>query len=176
MHLFIPLLTVVASFATSTAAQDGPVPPQMSLLYSMTALLGDRFSLGPIPTGDERIVIPIVGGSFHGPKMNGESTVLSFGADWRLTDAQGVIRPDARYNIRTNDGTNIYVRTEGYPLPDGRTMLSGKFETGSNGTYAWLNDVVGVGVLRRNGTTAVIIEMWHVGALNVDLSSARANY
>jgi len=38
-------------------------------------------------------------------------------------------------------------------------MLRGKFETGSNGTFAWLNDVVGVGVLKRNGTSAVGIEM-----------------
>jgi hypothetical protein len=43
----------------------------MTLLYSMDALLGERFSLGPIPTGDERIVIPIVGGTFKGPRMNG---------------------------------------------------------------------------------------------------------
>ena len=89
-------------------------------------------------------------------------TVLNLGADWRLTDANGVLRPDARYNIRTKDGTNIFVQTEGFPLPDGRTMLRGKFETASNGTYKWLNDVVGVGVLRREGTAAVRIEMWHV--------------
>jgi len=44
-------------------------------------------------------------------------------------------------------------------------MLRGKFETATNGTYKWLNDVVGVGVLRRNGTSAVIIEMWHVSVL-----------
>lgn len=72
MYLFAPLLAVVASFATPIAAQNAPVPPQLSLLYSMDAHLGDRFSLGPIPTGEERIVIPIVGGSFEGPKMNGE--------------------------------------------------------------------------------------------------------
>jgi hypothetical protein len=89
-------------------------------------------------------------------------TVLNLGADWRLTDAQGVIRPDARYAIRTYDGTSVVVVTEGFPLPDGRTMLRGKFETGRNGTYAWLNDVVGVGVLKRNGTSAVRIDMWHV--------------
>jgi hypothetical protein len=88
-------------------------------------------------------------------------TVLSTGSDWRLTDANGAIRPDARYNLLTNDGTYIYIQTEGFPLSDGRTMLRGKFETGSNGTYAWLNDVVGVGVLKRNGTSAVAIEMWH---------------
>jgi hypothetical protein len=96
------------------------------------------------------------------PAHNYPGTVLNLGADWRLTDAQGVIRPDARYAIRTNDGTNVVVVTEGFPLPDGRTMLRGKFETGSNGTYAWLNDVVGVGVLKRNGTSAVRIDMWHV--------------
>jgi hypothetical protein len=89
-------------------------------------------------------------------------TVLNVGADWRLTDAQGVIRPDARYAIRTDDGANIVVVTEGFPLPGGRTMLRGKFETSRNGTYSWLNDVVGVGVLKRNGTSAVRIDMWHV--------------
>ena len=41
-------------------------------------------------------------------------------------------------------------------------MLRGKFEAGTNGTFAWLNDVVGVGVLKRDGTSAVRIEMWHV--------------
>ncbi|KAH8691760.1 hypothetical protein GQ44DRAFT_780221 [Phaeosphaeriaceae sp. PMI808] len=140
-------------------AQEAPVAPKLTLLYSMDALLGERFSLGPIPTGQERIVIPIIGGTFSGPLLNG--TVLNLGADWRLTDMNGVIRPDARYNIRTNDGVNIFVQTEGFPSTDGRTMLRGKFETASNGTYKWLNDVVGVGVLKRNGTAAVHIEMWH---------------
>ena len=73
-------------------------------------------------------------------------TVLNLGADWRLTDANGVLRPDARYNIRTSDGVNIFVQTKGFPLPDGRTMLRAEYETASNGTYAWMNDVVGVGV------------------------------
>ncbi|KAF2127654.1 hypothetical protein P153DRAFT_295088 [Dothidotthia symphoricarpi CBS 119687] len=142
-------------------AQTPPATPQLTLLYSMTALLGTRFSLGPIPTGDERIVIPIVGGTFTGPRMSGK--VLDLGADWRLTDANGRIRPDARYNIQTNDGTFITVQTEGRPpQSDGRTMLAGKFETGMNGTYAWLNDVVGVGVLTRNGTESVRIDMWQV--------------
>jgi len=173
-------LAALAVFAPYIMADDAPVAPKLTLLYSMEALLGERFSLGPIPTGQERIVIPIVGGSFEGPRLNGaldllpfglprryvyspcSGTVLSLGADWRLTDANGVLRPDARYNIRTKDGANIFVQTEGFPLPDGRTMLRGKFETASNGTYKWLNDVVGVGVLRRNGTSAVRIEMWHV--------------
>jgi hypothetical protein len=72
MHFLTPF-TALASFAAFTMAQEAPVAPKMTLLYSMNALLGERFSLGPIPTGDERIVIPIVGGTFEGPRLNGTS-------------------------------------------------------------------------------------------------------
>ncbi|KAJ4319000.1 hypothetical protein N0V94_004137 [Neodidymelliopsis sp. IMI 364377] len=130
----------------------------MSLLYHMEVQLGERFSMGSVPNGQERIVIPIVGGTFKGPRLSGK--VLNLGADWRLTDKDGKIRPDARYNIQTDDGTWIYVQTEGPTQADGRTLLRGKFETATNGTYNWLNDVVAVGVLTRNGTEGVIIDMW----------------
>jgi hypothetical protein len=153
----------------------------MTLLYSMTCDLGERFSLGPVPTGQERIVIPIVGGSFKGPRMSGSQTthqllsrncktdkltwrigkILNLGADWLLVDARGNARPDTRYNIQTDDGTYIYVQTEGPTLKDGRILLRGKFETSTNGTYAWLNDVVGVGVLTAK-TDQVLIDMWEV--------------
>lgn len=59
------------TMAQSTNTTAPPLPPSFTLLYSMEAKLGDRFSLGPIPTGQERIVIPIVGGTFKGPRMNG---------------------------------------------------------------------------------------------------------
>lgn len=75
MHLLKSLATF-AAFATCTmAAEEAPVAPKMTLLYSMEALLGERFSLGPIPTGNERIVIPIVGGTFKGPRLNGMFTL-----------------------------------------------------------------------------------------------------
>jgi hypothetical protein len=44
----------------------------MTLIYSMEAKLGNRFSLGGVPGGQERIVIPIVGGTFKGPKISGK--------------------------------------------------------------------------------------------------------
>ncbi|KAK1910621.1 hypothetical protein P3342_008500 [Pyrenophora teres f. teres] len=158
MRIFNPLAALTA-ISTFTMAQHAPAPPTMTLIYSMEAKLGERFSLGSVPSGEERIVIPIVGGTFKGPRLSGK--VLNLGADWRLTDAQGAIRPDARYNIQTDDGSFIYVMTEGLPPgPDGRTMLRGKFETSTNGTAAWLNDVAAVGVLTRNGTESVLIDMW----------------
>jgi hypothetical protein len=86
--------------------------------------------------------------------------VLNIGADWLLVDARGNARPDTRYNIQTDDGTYIYVQTQGPTLGDGRIMLQGKFETSANGTYAWLNDVVAVGVLTVNGLSEVLIDMW----------------
>lgn len=76
----------------------------------------------------------------------------------------GKIRPDARYNIQTHDGTFISVTTDGPTQSDGRTLLRGRFETSTNGTYAWLNDVVAVGVLNRKGTESVLIDMWEAGA------------
>jgi hypothetical protein len=88
--------------------------------------------------------------------------VLNLGADWLLVDARGNARPDTRYNIQTDDGTYIYVQTEGPTLKDGRILLRGKFETSTNGTYAWMNDVVAVGVLNVNGTNQVLIDMWEV--------------
>jgi hypothetical protein len=86
--------------------------------------------------------------------------VLNIGADWLLVDARGNARPDTRYNIQTDDGTYIYVQTQGPTLGDGRILLQGKFETSANGTYAWLNDVVAVGVLTVNGSSEVLIDMW----------------
>jgi hypothetical protein len=90
-----------------------------------------------------------------------EGKILNLGADWRLTDVNGKYRPDARYIIQADDGTHIYVQTEGPTLEDGRSLLRGKFETGTTGTYAWLNDVVAVGVLNRSGDK-VFIDMWQV--------------
>ena len=85
---------------------------------------------------------------------------MNVGADWLLVDAHGTSRPDTRYNLQTDDGAIIYVQTNGPTVQDGKIMLSGKFETDSNGTYSWMNDVVGVGVLNVNGTNQVLIDMW----------------
>jgi hypothetical protein len=88
--------------------------------------------------------------------------ILNIGADWLLVDTRGIARPDTRYNLQTDDGAYIYVQTEGPTLKDGRILLRGKFEADTNGTYAWMNDIVAVGVLTVNGTAQVLINMWQV--------------
>jgi hypothetical protein len=86
--------------------------------------------------------------------------ILNIGADWLLVDRRGNARPDTRYNLQTDDGEYIYVQTEGPTLADGTILLRGKFETDTNGTYAWMNDVVAVGVLKTDGPDRVLINMW----------------
>ena len=59
-----------------------------------------------------RFVIPIVGGTFEGPKMKG--TILPGGADYQLQDnAHGRTEVEAIYSIKTDDGVNIHVRNRG---------------------------------------------------------------
>jgi hypothetical protein len=48
----------------------------MTLIYSMEADLGERISLGHVPTGQQRMVIPIVGGTFKGPRISGTTYLL----------------------------------------------------------------------------------------------------
>ncbi|KAH7066724.1 hypothetical protein BKA63DRAFT_425393 [Paraphoma chrysanthemicola] len=159
MHLLqaLPPLVVLTS---AVMAEVTPVTPNLTLLYSMEAELGERLELGAVPTGQSRTVIPIVGGFFKGPRISGK--VLNLGADWLLTDAHGTARPDTRYNIQTDDGTYIYVQTEGPAINEGQVILRAKFETGVNETYAWLNDVVAVGVLTVAGENKVLIDMWDI--------------
>jgi hypothetical protein len=174
MHFLRPL-SILATIVTAVKAQDALVPPTMTLLYSMKAELGERISMGPVPNGQQRIVIPIVGGTFQGPRISGQGhaifttlqasnrrtgKVLNIGADWLLVDTRGNARPNTRYNIQADDGTYIYVQTEGPTLNDGRILLHGTFDTATTGTDAWMQDVVAVGVLNVNGTNEVLIDMW----------------
>jgi hypothetical protein len=72
MRISQPLSILAASLA-SAKAQNAPVAPTLTLLYSMACDLGERFSLGPVPYGRERYVIPIVGGTFKGPRIAGRT-------------------------------------------------------------------------------------------------------
>lgn len=75
MYLLRPI-SILATIAACIKAQDAPVAPTMSLIYHMEADLGERFSLGPVPTGQQRMVIPIVGGFFKGPRVSGDNKPL----------------------------------------------------------------------------------------------------
>jgi hypothetical protein len=67
-------------------------------------------TVGPTAHGLRRI-IPIVGGTIEGERLNGE--ILPGGADWQLVDDAGTAYIDTRYTARTSDGALVYLATTG---------------------------------------------------------------
>ncbi|EOA84215.1 uncharacterized protein SETTUDRAFT_21573 [Exserohilum turcica Et28A] len=141
------------------AAQE-PTPPNLTFVYSMEAELANAIPIKNIPDGKDRQIIPITGGWFKGPRVSGK--ILNIGADWLLVDSQGKGRPDTRYVLQTDQGEIIYVRTEGVPpkIANGPNMLRAKFETSTNSSVAWMNNIAAVAVLRVKNPNAVLIDMW----------------
>lgn len=72
MHFLYPLATAIATLAQFTMAQDEAVPPQLTLLYRMEALLSPPINIEDIPYGQTRSIIPIIGGTFKGPRLSGK--------------------------------------------------------------------------------------------------------
>jgi hypothetical protein len=66
--------------------------------------------LGTTPHG-KRIVYPIIGGEFEGPRLRGK--VLPGGGDWVVTRADGALELDMRTALETDDGALIYMTFEG---------------------------------------------------------------
>jgi hypothetical protein len=72
--------------------------------------LSPPHEMGAALAGTRRI-IPIVGGTATGPRINGR--ILNVGADWQTVQAGGVAQLDARYAIATDDGAVIEVVSQG---------------------------------------------------------------
>lgn len=86
--------------------------------------------------------------------------VLDLGADWGLVDRNGTFSADTRYQLQTDDGAHIFIRTSGPAQPDGNLHLRLLFETGS-AKYYWLNNIVAVGIL-KSGDGYVLIDAWQL--------------
>ena len=134
-------------------------------LYSISINLGEAIPVGPTPNG-VRMIMPVVGGSFEGPMMSGR--VLNSGADWALLRPDGSVALDVRCALETEDGASIYATYGGrIIIPDAVAERFGNpdqvedvspadyyfritpyYETSSE-RYAWLNNVVAVGVGKR---------------------------
>ena len=119
--------------------------------------LGDTSALG------RRRIIPITGGRFAGPLMNGE--ILDNGADWQIVTADNIAVIDTRYLLRLSDGSLAYLQTRGFrhgpadimaALARGEEVdptryyfrVAMQFETASK-SFAWLNHIVGLGSAMR---------------------------
>ena len=110
--------------------------------------LGEVYTVGDTPHG-RRVVIPITGGTFEGPRLKGK--ILSGGADYQLAKADGSrTELEAIYSIQAEDGTYIHVRNRGI-IASGKNAegqptfyfrAAPQFEAPADGPRAWLNNAL----------------------------------
>ncbi len=86
-----------------------PDVPKLDFVSRFTILLGDPLTLGPGPQGERRVV-PILGGTFAGPKLSG--SIRPGGADWQIVAPNGLVTIDTRYTLDSLAGP-IFTATTG---------------------------------------------------------------
>jgi hypothetical protein len=109
-YLFIAAALLV--LGSSLHADDGPNAPAPTLTYAFSgrATLAPAIEQGEVDQGRKRF-IAITGGSVSGPKLAGE--VLPGGGDWQVILPGGLTSIEARYFLKTTDGTVIEVTNPG---------------------------------------------------------------
>lgn len=142
-------MTTVSDTLTRGPLSGEPTdPPQSEFIYEAMVEIGESRALGVGPLGERRIV-PILGGIFAGPRLNG--TVVPGGADRQLIRADGMKELDALYELETTDGAVLTVRNR--VLIDTRAepaapIFSRLDVTAPAGPHDWVNRRVLVGRLR----------------------------
>ncbi|KAL2860850.1 DUF3237 domain-containing protein [Aspergillus lucknowensis] len=163
LGLAVAALTIYTPAQIPCVAAADPPAPELSFLYTAFANCKGSVMNEDGPRGT-RNAIPIVGGNFTGPRMSGQ--ILDLGADWGIVDPKtGIFSADTRYNLRTDDGADIFVQTSGPTSPSGELHLRLLFETGHE-NYYWLNNIVAIGTLTQvesvDDLSVLRIDAWNV--------------
>lgn len=143
--------------------------PQLEFVVELKVKCEGAYQVGQTSHGN-RFVIPIVGGTFEGPKMKG--TILPGGADYQLQDnAHGRTELEAIYSIKTDDGVNIHIRNRGLICtgkdangnPQFYFRTAPRFEAPMDSKYAWLNNAIFVCQPSMGGENGLIcLKVWMV--------------
>jgi imidazole glycerol phosphate synthase subunit HisF len=145
------------------------VTPVLTHFCDLTVELADIMEMGDGRAGKRRI-IPIIGGTVRGPKINGK--ILNLGADWQTVFSDGMAELDTRYAFETDDGALIEIRNFGYrhgspeviaavargePVDSSQYYMRthARLETGDE-RYAWVNRMLFVGAGGRNKNSVEI--------------------
>jgi hypothetical protein len=138
------------------------MPPELKHVCDIDVDVGPVRELGLTPYGRRRIVA-IHGGRVHGPHL--EAVVIPGGADWQYVRSDGVIELEARYALRTSEGTEIAITNRGLrraPATVMERLLRGEPVDARNvyfrtvpvfeapaGPYGWLNQSVFIATAER---------------------------
>ena len=136
-----------ASDAAGTALPSDAATPTVEFAFSAHVLLEPTREIGTTPYGIRRR-IPIIGGTFEGPRIRGR--VLPGGADWQLERTDHYMVLEADYMIETEDGTQIHVHNRGLTnsrVPGAKTRYLRTVPTfeAPAGPHDWLNQSIFVG-------------------------------
>ena len=153
-----PFMAVRAASAQTATAPAGPAAgeqgraPAFEYLGTLRAETGSRTAVENGPQGT-RTIVQLVSGRFEGPRL--KASLQAPAADWVTNRADGTVKLDVRFTLRTDDGAVILVTYNGIgqPTATGLSLRSAPlFETGDT-RYAWLTRVQAVGVGQRVGTS-----------------------
>ena len=158
---------MLLAFVVGIKAQENA--PQLEYVVELKVKCEGAYQVGQTSHGN-RFIIPIVGGTFEGPKMKG--TILPGGADYQLQDnAHGRTEVEAIYSIKTDDGVNIHVRNRGLICtgkdengnPQFYFRTTPQFEAPFDSKYAWLNNAIFVCQPAFGGNDGTInLKIWKV--------------
>ncbi len=177
---------VASAMTVGASAEDDSALPRSIWPYQVPGVqfvLEARVTIAPvIDVGDtsygRRRIIPITGGTFHGPRLSG--TVLNEGEDTQLVREDGVTEIGARYTLRTDDGVLIYVINKGIVVPPktaGQKLTPHsalpmpayvrtipQLEVPRESRYEWLNQALYVGTLNPlpRAEHAVVVRFFKV--------------
>ena len=138
-------------------------------IWEAKVKIGSMINVGESKRGARRI-IPIIGGSFCGPKIKGE--ILPGGDDWQLVRPDGDTELYARYLLKTNDGYVFQVINQALIHTDNsvnsfycKSVLD--IEVPNNSPYNYLNHAIFLGTLtmpdlKPGDEPYVIIRMYKV--------------
>lgn len=93
--------------------------PSLKKVAHVDVLVAAPIRIGETPHGLRRVV-PILGGTICGEKLNGE--ILSAGADYQLIREDGYSFLDARYTAKLDNGHMLYIVNEGVRCGDPEVM------------------------------------------------------
>jgi len=126
------------------SAQDAGGTLKSELLMDVVFDVATPHNLG------SRVIVPVTGGTFSGPRLKG--TALSNGGDWITRRPDGASLLNVRATLKTDDDQLIYMTYDGimYTPQGGKPSdmywrTTPRFETSSQ-KYEWLTRVVAVGV------------------------------
>jgi len=124
----------------------------------------------PLEAGTGRRMIPVLGGTVRGPRLNG--VILPGGADWQHQESPDVLRIGGRWLMETEDRVRIEVETPGIRRASAQVvsrLLAGhdvdpsqyyfrvapSFRLVGDG-YRWLQDTMFVGLGAKQATSVKI--------------------